>query len=508
MSGYHQPMYSTRRLAAMILLGGLGLALSGCMPGTPLISTTGPADPVPRTAPETPTLAYAWSPVPDGLSNVLPMHWLRLDKDTDLQALAQATKIALDAMPNGHRVLIIGALHTTLSHHPKDRLVDGLGNTPHCFRSDGSAVPYQSLWWDHGVAEVARLLDAFFSHYAAIGGRLDVAVLDFEAGLTLWALHRTARQRYGCGILHLLDAIARDPRIAAIQHELGFRDLRPIAYWNTNDSYLRWDGLMRARVNDYVNRAYYAPLKRHYPAVKMSNYGDYYQARHFQIPNRYGQAKHRHYDGAHVGTHQARSFYGWLEIVPALEFDTLGVTESPFSALRYDVNKMRAMKLSSTVPIYPWVSNKEFADSDLRTTDLYQELIFHIGLSGVENFLFFNPDTTDTPATPTSNRLLSHSLQELDRYIGHPDRVARIPAAIDWHSDYLLSEMRVKGRSVWRFTPDLRADQSIADVLVAAYPATFQLGTTLLVIENGRVQANADSVSRAGYWILETARSP
>jgi|GEM_PF-1644597 len=479
------------------------------------------------------TYAYSWTTVDPKLDHIIPFYWLRLSDLSDLDSAVLKAKTATDAMPVGHKVLFSWDLHREMSHHPLDALRDPFGNPVGYTDREGRFKPYHGIWWDHGVEVVRNRFDEFFSRYAALGGQVDVMVLDFEEGFSNWHLENKANREYGGNAESYFLAIQNDPRFEPVRQELNFgpiltvtggngvtilygskfdslrresglSSLLAVLRWSTNEDYLKWNALMQDRAAAYVNKAVYEPIRKYFPDVKMSNYGYYHYSQEFPVPDRNGHLIYKYGDGAHVGTHQSYELYGWMGRVEDLKLDgTHFYTKTPFNAFRYEVNKLRAMKLSSEVPIYPWVSYKEFDDSLLRQSDLYQELIFHAGLTGVENFLFWNPtDHVATPATPSSNALLNDCLKQLEDLIGFEDRETLVKGLVGWGDDYVLTGMRAKGRSVWRFTPKLEGENSLESVLVRTFPATFQVGSTTVTIPEGRVFIPENIISRQGYWVI------
>ena len=467
-----------------------------------------PSSLLPATVLPKATYAYSWTKVNSTLDNIVPFYWLRLSDLSDPNSAVIKAKAATDSMPEGHRVLFSWDLHREMSYHPSDALKDSLGKIVGYTDKENRFIPYHGIWWDHGVEVIQRRFDDFFRRYSAIGGRVDVVVLDFEEGFSNWHLENKAKREYGGATEAYFLAIQNDPRFSSVSQELGFSDLRTVLHWYSNENYLKWNALMSDRVAAYINKAVYEPIKKYFPNVKMTNYGNYYHSMSYPVPDRNGHPTYKYGNGNHVGTHQSRSLYGWLGNVRNLRLDgTNKYDATSFNAFRHDVNKIRAMKLSSNVPIYAWVSNKEFGESLLNSSDLYQELIFHIGLTGVEGFLFWNPTETSTPATSKSNELLSDCLKQMDQLVGFDDRKTLVDRLVGWGDHYVLTGMRANNRSVWRFTPKLEGKETIENILVNVFPATFRVGSTTVTVPNGKVLIPDNRLSQQGYWIVEATES-
>lgn len=448
-----------------------------------------PAAPAP---PVKPFMAYAWSRT-DAFDNIVPFFWIRADELDPAKA-----KGAADPMPEGHRALFSWDVHRTLSQDQQD----------YCRTADGKRTDQPGIWWDHGVEAVARTFDDFFKRYKDLGGKLDAFVLDSEDGLSNWHFGDKP-QRW--------QAIAADPRFAPLATQLGFTDLMTVCRWweqkgDARDNLRRWNALQQKRVAAYVNRAVYEPIRRHFPNVRMSNYGDSYNAARFCCPDINGWDYAKFGEGAHVGTHQSASLYGWVGQLRDRKLDgrrPYGAT--PFAAFRLSVNGMRSMVLSSPVPVQPWLSHKQFNESLFRTSDLYQELIFHVGLSGPDVFLYWNPlpwrkDQDRSEFTDAGqDRLFSGCLEQLDELAGAADRKTLVADLAGWYDDYVLTGMQAGGRTVWRFTPNLPDGAPLEGVLVSESPATFKVGDRTVTIPGGRIREPRAALSKAGYWIVAPA---
>jgi hypothetical protein len=452
-------------------------------------------------APPGRTYAYSWSPVAKSLNNIVPFHWLRWSDMAHMDTAIKRAITATRAMPRGHRVMFSWDMHRIMASHPDDVVRNGKGEAVVCRAKDGRTSPYNGIWWDQGRRAARERFAEFFGRYAAAGGRLDVLILDFEQPSTSWHLYQRA-QRYGCGVDDYFSALQNDPRFERLGAELGFTDLSLVVHWYTSDHYLRWNGAMRRRFADDINQALFAPLREVFPRVKMANYGGYYQDASLHLLDLNGHDAHKYYSGRHVGTHQSRELYGWLGNIAQSKLNGAApYRKSPFNAFRYAVNKMRAMKLSSPVPIYPWISHKEFNESVLSDSDLYQELIFHIALSGVEEFLYWNPRSVVPPASKGSDRLVSDTLREFDEVIGHGNRRSLVTELAGWSDEYLLTGMRVNDRTVWRLPPRREGAASLDTMLVNTDPAAFRIGRQLITMPKAKV-VRRKSVSGHGFWLV------
>lgn len=440
-------------------------------------------------------VGYCWSDVPADCDNLVSFGTRRLTMEN--MGDPEGMKAVTDRMPAGHRVIFIWDLVSDLTEHPGDRCVSG----------DGTLTEHQGVWLDHGAERVRARVASFFSEYARIGGQLDVLVLDYEGGLSNWHLGDDVER---------WRAIQNDPRFPALAEQLGFSNLDTVAHWwqqqgDDRRNYLRWNALMLERVAGYLNRSVYEPVASLYPRLRASNYGFHYWSRELGVPDINGHRDYLFGIGAHVGTHQSADLYAWLGQIDRNPPEGLeSYPHTPFNAFRHALNKMRCMVGSSSVPVYPWIAYRGFSEGYVGTADndLYQELVFHVGLCGADRFLFWNPrpwaegQDPNQFTTDEEDRLFSACLRRLDELIGDEARRTITAGLVPWDSDYALTGMVAKGRSVWRFTPRLESDTPLERALVSESPATFRVGAGEITIPGGVVLAAEPELSRQGYWVI------
>ncbi len=443
-----------------------------------------------------PFIGYCWTPEMPAFDNLVPFAWLTMENLSDPGGMKEAT----DKMPEGHRVVFVRNVECDIVGHAEDR----------CRDAEGKTGKYDSIWLDHGVAVVRDHLDSFFQAYKRMGGKVDVVVVDWEGGLSVWHI--------GKDIKHWR-AIEADPRFADVAGELGLFSLTSVARWwmqvgDRRLDYLRWNALMSERTAGYLNRAFYDPIRAHYPEVKLSNYGYYHHTRELGVPDLNGHRAYLFGSGVHVGTHQSAPLYTRLrQIMLRPPEGVITYQHTPFNSFRHALNKMRCMVGSSDVPVYPWLAFRGFSEAytGVEHHDLYQELIFHVGLSGPDAFLYWNPrswkagqDPADW-ATDEQDQLFSDCLHRLTELVGQGDRQPVSSGLVPWSSDYALSGMRAGGRTLWRFTPNLKRDAKRESTLVSRSPATFRVGSKRISIPGGEVIAPGTELSGQGYWIAASA---
>lgn len=443
-------------------------------------------------------MGYSWSDVAPECRRLVSFGTRRLTLE-NLDDPA-GMKAVTDRMPAGRRVIFLWDVAHDLLHHPDDR----------CRDASGALTPHQGVWPEAGVRRVAERIERFLYSYRALGGKLDLLVLDFEDGLSNWHLGADlARWR----------AIEADPRFAPLRERLGFGDLGTVAEWwkqsgDVRRNYLRWNALQHERVADALNRAVFLPARRLYPRVQLSNYGHRRWSRALGVPDLNGHREYLFGSGAHVGTHQSCELYGWLGQIRENPPDGVpSYPHTPFNSFRHALNKMRSMAGSSRVPIHPWIANRGFVEQycGLRNHDLWQEVVFHAGLGGADAFLFWNARTWPADTDPTirtddaQDLLFDRCLQVLDRLIGKPGRRTLSRTLVPWDSGWALTGMLAGGRTVWRFTPNADDGANPASALVREHPATFRVGDETIVIPGGRVAHVAPRLSAQGFWVIAPA---
>lgn len=447
-----------------------------------------------------PFVAYSWRPNPDGHSNIIPFYWMMNGRDLADPSKAVA---ALNAMPEGHRVLFSWDAHRDMPFHPED----------YCRTADGKTTGVQGVWWDKGVARVADRFDRYFREFKAQGGHVDALILDHEVGLKNWSLGKKGRA----------EAIMADPRFGDLAKEAGISDLKSVLNWRASTDFRKWNALMAERTSDYNNQAIFDPVRKHYPKLKMSNWECFYNS--LRCPDVNGQQHSEFGPGKHVGTHQSLNLYGGIS---SLKFNTFvdgefrtrrigpRYQQTPFNGFRLAVNRIRTSVLSSDVPVWPWISYKRFGGSLVRDSDLYQEVILHAGLCGADAFLLWNPDAwkkdqkPEDYNSPEQIELVSRCLLELDSLAcAKSDKVQTrrtlVTKLAEWYGDYVLTGMRVGDRNVWRLTPRIKREVSVESVMASTDPPRFRIGASEISFESGRIHVPKNPVSDRGIWIVTPA---
>lgn len=237
----------------------------------------------------------------------------------------------------------------------------------------------------------------------------------------------------------------------------GIKDINKVIDWRRGTDYLRWNALMGKLMDRAFNHGLFEPVAKLYPEVKSSNYGGYIVTENNAVSDLNG---HLQFSLAHSGTHNSTSFY---EHIGALANQRLDGKEaygrSPFAVLRWHLNTMRAAIRSSGDPIMPWVSNKQYGKSVFRDNPYYEELIYHLALSGADGFLYWNPNSREAHQNPfglmddEQDRLFDRCLRTINEHIGQQPRQCITTDPIPWDRRLLITGMRIEeDRFLWRIT--------------------------------------------------------
>ncbi|MEK6898968.1 MAG: hypothetical protein AABW79_02640 [Nanoarchaeota archaeon] len=452
--------------------------------------------------------AYGWDSNARGYNNILPMvNFFPFSVGTGNpplwpQTTPESAKAILDTYPEGHRVMILfqlGLYHDLLSNNPEDK----------CLNQNRELTNFSCIWWDNGVANVSAEVDSFFANYSAIGGEVDSVIIDFERGFGNFQIGSNLSDSE---VVERWDAIQNDPRTREeIIPLIGFDDLTSVSnFFSGGDNYHIWNAVQVARLNKFLNVAFYEPVKRYYPNVNASNYESSFNgAVECPVPlkdiNGHGgyclNVPNANQAGPRIfGTHQGTQAYGWLGQItrPGREPGNGTYELTPFNSFRYSVNQVRAAKLNSDAGLMPWIAFRSYTGDGpdrpivaMGNTDYYQESVMHIILLDPDNLIFFNPGVSRE-----DNELVSNIISETNNLVGFSDRRSLVSEMADWDADYVLSGIESGGRKVWRFTPksEFELDESSDDVIIRTSRVKISFDSAVIFPSN---------VSQKGLWIVQ-----
>ncbi len=452
--------------------------------------------------------AYAFRSPFGNLSHISPLHAIRLqdlDSATHIQAAVSSALEATNAMPEGQRALLNLDLDFLAIANAQATAVDRDGKAVQVVTADGTLLPDRGLWLEQGIGAVQQRVSEFFTLYRQAGGKVDLIALEYS-GLSLTADELQKAAEATGSVPDYLAAIEADPRFATLKTQLGFADLTSMYVGDeqAQQRQARWNAVMKQRMAVYLKQAFHQPVAAIFPQAQVTARDYYRQATDFKIP----QSDFANTTGATVGNAQGRSLTGAL---PPDGLTIAGKAYAPnaFNAFRYETNRLRSAVLSTSTPVVPTLSAKTQTDADSNTqallaqSDLYQEMVLHAGLAGARQFIYQNQQ-----ASAAEEQQLDATLAELDHYLGADKAVSHLDSLVDWQQPFVLSSATGAQGKVWRFTPQLVADTTLASTIAQTQPAVFQVGGVQVTLPNTKVVSelgDAKPVSQQGVWVTAVA---
>ena len=396
-----------------------------------------------------------------------------------------------------------------------------------------------SLWADEWQHIVSKRFEDWFAQLKALGGSVDVIMLDFES-TPYWEYQHFANDTA---------QITSDPRWPDLMDELNakgaeysasFDNISDMHSWGADPMDWRqyvWPDVMLSRRGSYLNASFFEPARKSFPNVKASDYD------HSHRPKPGGQ--HWAYSfggvtkspvccGSHVGTHQSRSYYGWSTaqkpiiawtspaskngMVPALN---VTAPNTPWHMLIHYVRQIRG-ELLQGVPLMPWVQPKTSNwysklcheapcgtnHSSLAINGAWEEAIFHYALSGVDEFLWYRSGE-EFPVTEGIEHFTA-VLAELSDVVGQASTMANahcLSSVLTFEDDVIVSGIQGATGSLYRLST---RDMKYVTV-VEEHPATFRISGSskmLVPVADGVLLYRTNSTGEhGGFWITSSSRS-
>ena len=315
---------------------------------------------------------------------------------------------------------------------------------------------------------------------------MDVIMIDFES--QPWWGWDDFKEISSKGFISLKGTLA-DPRWPALREQLnaagkphgvtfGDDDMTAAMIMKkfTNQSDYHqwvWTDVMLSRRGAYLNRTLFESVRKHFPAVKGSDYDH----SHRPAPGPHwayqygGVSKAPVCCGSHFGTHGSRPLYGWSQnlrfeiqwtapagTVPGTkERMSIKAENTPYNMFLHYIRQTRGELLVSPrgVGMMPWVQPKNsswygslctskspciYANTSTLSVDwMWEELIFHTALSGISEFLWYrSSDEYPTEGIGTFSKVL----HELDTVVGRsldPADALSLEGVLNFTDSFVLS---------------------------------------------------------------------
>ena len=454
-----------------------------------------------------------------------------LAKETPLQ-VAQKMKKFMEKRPEGHRVIM--PIMAKNFSEPKGV---GIGGTFDNW-----------FWWDEGVEIHIEAFKELFYYYKKIGGPdIDVMTLDYEIGCDVWNLEW---DKIG-GKTLLNDQQLEERYQAIIDDPRYLTDLRPTLeatgyefyegadhnelynyrhnYGETNSEDKRnlYLGILYAseRKDAYLNQIFEYVRDNFYPDIISMNYGS--SPRLYNPDNPSGE---HHYEmfqkeppveerkSSYYGNANARFLYGSMsgdEKVPeSSSYPFATFKKTPFNGvvkMLMNYEECMAWKDGADYKAHPWIGHYTWDyNTPYASTDYWTELVFHLGLHGVDRFQPFNANNrAQIESWSHCDQKFSRVLYELDEVAGFEGKRTMWEKIMPCDQRYLLSGMTAGGKTVWRITPDLYTPDgkgghvTMESFLINEAQPTFQIGNQFVKFPEGSfIYESEINESEFGYWVI------
>jgi len=395
----------------------------------------------------------------------------------------------LNALPAGRRFLCMLGFTERLATNPADQ----------CMKMDGSGrlvrTGFFGPWCDAGTAEVKASVERFLDSLKQAGARdIDALVLDNETTFT------AGRFISSDGSGSNTAAIESDPRFPALAKRLGFKRLEKL--WWGGPQFLRWNEAIAPDFDVALNRAVTVPFKARWSRAFVCNYGSAPIKPRFMTPDGGGISMVN--GGGGFGTHNSLSFYGEaLHWIRGRAFAGTTLEDSPYSMLRMNIHRIRAVGASSSRQTMPWIASRSIGAGDqsdlvvpFANTKYWDENVIQLVMHGCDTLLLFNPnawrsDQDSSKWNTVSDQVnCSGMIDLLNTKLGTAPGVSRWFSLPGLQDRVMATGRRVAGGTMWRFS----FAPGVASVTVA--------------MKNGDVREIVPEAGEVGAWLFEADSNP
>ena len=312
------------------------------------------------TDPVTRFYANTAPPTSSGFDNIIPWYiaWQRDSPGDKLNVpTPQQAWQTLSALPAGQRVIFLADFLEVIGYG--NGLFGNVAGYIDPVGANGQPTDYYTIWMDRWVTQAAAKLTTFLTQYKALGGTLDMLVVDIEHGMDLHVLQFYEQRIDPTAPMtrSLWQAIVADPRWPSVKAQLIARglteaELTPSAMilWNASGREAAiWNAVMEERQADYLNAAIYAPLRAVFPEATLMNYNQYVRTSTIPSGTYYGTHDSPYSVGTYLGNSQSVPLYGFMG--PVLTETGMLQPPLPFDATIKSISYTQVQGTTGTVTV-------------------------------------------------------------------------------------------------------------------------------------------------------------
>ena len=390
------------------------------------------------------------------------------------------------------------------------------------------------IYLDYGVEKAKTAVSAFLEAYHGLGGKLSCISVDLEyIGLSDYYISRELEKDP-----LLLNKIVSHPNYATevrpLLEERGFQfgsndspyttELWAV-YDKSGEEYEAsrqiWNRVMRNRLNQYVNEAFYEPALKYYPDIIVTDYQGVDSYAWFKEINGKGEAVYIGGNGIKAGNTSSYECYardpisnlmtenkGNITYTTPYAYNGVFYADTPFNMFLWDANRFKNIyQATDTKSITAYLTGYDYnaeREGSVSNTPYYTETAYHIGMLDPETLLLYIWDDSYETEEAYFKALdvLNEILAELTRVAGYSDREPIVLPA-SWNSGFVLSGMYAGGRNIWRITPDTTNGVTKESFKTDAIDPTFRIDGQTITFPGGKIieDSKIDAVGTCGYWV-------
>ncbi len=387
------------------------------------------------------------------------------------------------------------------------------------------ALMEKEVYFDEAEKQLTELATALFDKYAAIGGKVDGAMMSMlypgmgSHYVSTGSYHKiVSDSRYKTQIRPLLEErgfvfydkpSAQTPEIYGISGNAGSKYSNCAAIWTT---------VMNIRLNTFIKHWAYDPMAKHFPNAHVADYQSTDTDAWMKPLNTNGGVMGGGGNALRAGNTSCEKFYANSPSDSEF-YNKIGIAyknlpaymgtyyrKTAFNNFRYDTNVAKQCYIAdANNDVCFWInkySTAEDNNTSIANSPYYAEQVFHLCLYDPKPFVvFISTDNVSGDALKQGANNVEELLCELNRIVGYADREP-IETPIEWNSEFVISGMKANGKNYWRITPN-RDMVSKEKFKVKDSDPTFSVAGQTVTFPGGKIIADSkfSQVSTVGYWV-------